>query len=233
MDGRPGAVTTFWTSLSTGPWREGVVRRMTDALSDLVSRLASLDGLVALIVYGSYARGGAGKTSDLDLLVLFETDTLLQRQETDVLTLISQAEAEARLPVHLSPLLASMDRLEELGDTLLHEIATDGVVLYGHLPVLARLLPQHPKPAVVITFTLKGAPPADRMRLNRRLHGYSAWRERDGHRERVTYPGLITPPARSLGSGVLLVPGELRSAIVEALTDVGALYTETPVWVVE
>lgn len=219
--------------MRNGPWGDGVVQRMHDALGDLIGQLTSLDGVVALIVYGSYARGEAGKTSDLDLLVLFDTDRSLQRWGTEALSLISQAETEARLPVHLSPLLGSMDRLEDLGDALMHEIAMDGVVLYGHLPTLARLLPQHPEPAVVIAFTMKGASPADRMRLNRRLHGYSAWRERDGRRERVTYPGLITPPARSLGSGVLLVPGDLRSAVIEVLTDAGALYTETPVWVVE
>ena len=43
-------------------------------------------------------------------------------------------------------------------------------------------------------------------------------------------PGLIRPPARSLGPGVLLVPGELRTAVLEALDEAGALYTETRVW---
>lgn len=134
------------------------------------------------------------------------------------------------MPVHISPLLAFLDRLEELGDDLIHALSCEGVILYGHWAALARLLPQGHRPAVLITFSLKDAPPAARMRLNRRLHGYTAWRERDGRRERVTYPGLITPPARSLGPGVLLVPGERRAAVIEALADAGATYTETAVW---
>jgi hypothetical protein len=71
---------------------------------------------------------------------------------------------------------------------------------------------------------------AARMRLNRRLHGYTAWRTRNGQRRRVTYPGLITRPARSLGPGVLLVPGERIAAVLEALAEAGATYTETHVW---
>jgi len=186
--------------------------------------------MVALIVYGSYARGEAGRQSDLDLLVLFEDANQLQRHNAEALRLISQVETEARLPVHISPLLASLDHLEELGDDLIHALSSEGVILYGHLAALTRLLPQGYTPAVLITFSLKDATPAARMRLNRRLHGYTAWREKGGRRERVTYPGLITPPARSLGPGVLLVPGERRTAVIEVLADAGATYTETPVW---
>ena len=46
----------------------------------------------------------------------------------------------------------------------------------------------------------------------------------------ASYAGLITPPARSLGPGVLLVPGERRSAVLEALDEAGAIQTETSVW---
>lgn len=199
-------------------------------LISLAIRLASLDGMAALIIYGSYARGEAGRRSDLDLLILFEEADQLQRGDREALALISQAEAEARLPVHISPLLASLDHLEGLGDDLLHTLSCEGVILYGHLATLSRLLPQQPTPAVLITFSLQDTTPAVRMRLNRRLHGYTAWRTRNDRREQVTYAGLVTPPARSLGSGVLLIPGERRTAVIEALEEAGATYTETAVW---
>jgi len=230
MGRRRSGVMNFWNSLRNGPWGENVARRIEATLTTLTIRLSSLEGLVALIVYGSYARGEAGRRSDLDLLVLFEKADQLQRSERETLTIISQAETETRLPFHISPLLVSLDRLEGLGDDLVHALSCEGVILYGHLAALTRLLPQQPMPAVLITFSLKDATPAVRMRLNRRLHGYTAWRERDGRRERVTYPGLITPPARSLGPGVLLVPGERRTAVIEALDEAGAIYIETAVW---
>lgn len=146
---------------------------------------------------------------------------------------MSQAEAEAHLPVHITPLLASLDHLEELGSELVHAIACDGVVLYGQLGALARFVPDQQAPAAIIVFTLKDAVPAVRMRLNRRLHGYTAWRNVSGQRKRVKYPGLITPPARSLGKGVLLVPGEQRAAVVAALAEAGAVYSEVPILVTQ
>lgn len=231
MDRQQSSAINFWLALSGGPWSEGVVSRIKSALLELTVRVASLDGVVALVVYGSYARGEAGKQSDLDLFVLFEKAWQLRDQEGTVLALVSQIETEARLPLHLAPLLASLDRLDEVGHDLLHAIACEGVVLYGLVAALERFIPQHPVPAVVITFSLKETTAAVRMRLNRRLHGYTAWRQRDGRREQVRYSGLITPPAQSLGKGVLLVPGEQRAAVIDALEEAGAIYSQTYVWI--
>lgn len=231
MDQQRSGVISFWTSLRDGPWSERIAARIETALTTLSVGLASLDGVIALVVYGSYARGEAGKSSDLDLLVVFEGAEQLKAQERKSLSLVSEVEAEAHLPVHIAPLLASLDHLEELGFDLVHAIARDGVVLHGRLGALGRFVPGHQTPAVIIVFTLKDASPAIRMRLNRRLHGYMAWRSVNGQRKRVKYPGLVTPPARSLGKGVLLVPGEQRVAMVEALVEAGAIFSEIPVWV--
>jgi len=223
-------VISFWTSLRRGPWGSNVVQRIQGTLTNLALRLGSMDGLVALMVYGSYARGEAGRRSDIDLLILFAKAGQLKRHEKEVLDLTSQAESEGRLPIHISPLLTSLDELDGMGDNLVHAIVSEGIILYGQLSALTRFVPQQPTPATIITFSLPDARSAVRMRLNRRLHGYAAWRTRSGERQRVTYTGLITPPARSLGPGVLLVPGERRSAVLEALDEAGAIHTETSVW---
>ncbi|MFQ5408482.1 MAG: nucleotidyltransferase family protein [Anaerolineales bacterium] len=221
---------SFWTSLKHGPWPEGVAERTGQGLTELTRRLAAREGLVAVVVYGSYARSEAGRTSDLDLFILFELAAQLQACTQDVLAEVNRLETEARLPFHLAPLLASLDSLDQLGERLVQAIASEGIVLHGRLAGLRRLLPQEPTPAFILTFSLAGVSSAARMRLQRRLHGYQAWRTKDGVRRRVTYPGLLIPPARSLGAGALLLPGEQRAAVVEALTDAGAQVTEIPVW---
>jgi len=222
----------FWTSLKRGPWPEAVAERTEWALTELSRRLADREGLAAVVIYGSYARGEAGRTSDLDLLILFERAGQVRTSTTDVLAEVNRLETQAHLPIHLTPLLASLDCLDELGDGLAHSIASEGIVLHGDPSVLNRLLPQEPAPAVILTFSLAKVTPAARMRLHRRLHGYRAWRAKNGSRQQITYPGLLIPPGRSLGAGALLVSGRQRAAVLEALIEAGAQVTEIPVWLV-
>ena len=222
---------SFWQSLRRGPWSKHVTQRIERALEGLSIQLSALDGLAAVVVFGSYARAEAGRTSDLDLFILFHSGKQQRAQSSAALGLVSHAESDWRLPVHFVPFLAACDELELVGDLLLHAITTEGVVLYGRLAALTRLDPRQPSPEVIVTFSLADAPAATRMRLNRRLHGYVAMRTRDGKRQRVRYPGLIAPPAHSLGSGVFMMPGEQWLRVRDVLDESGATYTKINVWV--
>ncbi|MBI4491688.1 MAG: nucleotidyltransferase domain-containing protein [Chloroflexi bacterium] len=62
--------TRFWRNLRRGPWPEPTVRRLVAALDDLTRQLRVVEGVVGLLLFGSYARGDFGRKSDMDLLVL-------------------------------------------------------------------------------------------------------------------------------------------------------------------
>ncbi|MGH2352793.1 MAG: nucleotidyltransferase family protein [Chloroflexota bacterium] len=183
-------------------------------------RLRERADVVAVVLFGSYARGQFGRSSDVDLLVLVEGDVQAQyaRRDTTIPRIVGEVEAQARLPMQLSPLVASVDRPDELGADLLHAVWTDGIVLYARANALARLQAPGLAPWVVVRFSVARAKPHERVRLSRRLHGT---------RDR---PGIVRLPGITLAPGALLVPADQQQAVRDALDDVGATYDLIPVW---
>lgn len=212
--------TYFWDRLRHGVWPKAVSARLVWALDTLVQRLRGLDDVVGIIVFGSYARGEFGRTSDVDLLIAFHGQ---ERPELtpigqSVLRVVGDVTAEARLPMDLSPLLISIDRPEDLGPDLISNIWGDGVILYGRMAALARLQPPGLNPWVIVRFSVARASPTDRVRLSRRLHGTGGRR------------GIVRSPSIVLGPGALLAHISQRNAIRDALDESGATYDFFPIW---
>lgn len=212
--------TSFWRGLKRGPWPPEVVERLVHALDALVHRLRGDAEVVGVVLFGSYARGEFGRKSDVDLLILFEGEEPPERAEIGraALRTCGEIETEYRLPMHLAPLLASVDRASDLGPDLLHAIWTDGLILYADASALARLQPPGLAPWVAIRFTTVRLSPSERVRLSRLLHGFGS------------RPGLVQPPGLVLGKGALLVPGAQQKGLRDALDTVGASYDLFPLW---
>ena len=210
----------FWNGLRRGPWPRPVVERLIAALDTLVQRLRGQKEVVGVILFGSYARAEFGRSSDVDLLIVVAGAGRPEGTEAGsaALRLVGEMEAEARLPMHLAPMLASAECPSELGPDLLHAVWADGVVLYARAGALARLQPPGLAPWTLVRFSVARARPAERVRLSRRLHGAAG---RDG---------LLHPPSLALGPGVILVPAGQQQAVRDALDDVGASYDLIPVW---
>lgn len=197
-----------------------MVLRLENALRQIEEQLRTRDEIAGVVIFGSYARGEFGKTSDVDLLILFEG---YERPETTAagsaaLRLVGEIEAAERLPMHIAPLLASVDRPQDLGPDLLHSIWAEGVILYAKAGALARLQPKGLAPYTLVRFSLKGAHPKEKVRLSRRLHGMKG------------KGGILGPQAMTLGRGVLLIPAAQETAVREALDEAGATYDMIPVW---
>jgi hypothetical protein len=197
-----------------------VLLRLEDALRALTTTLTDLDGVVGLMVFGSFARGDYGRRSDVDLLVLLAQGDAAESSEVGqrVLRAVSVQESEWGLPMHLSPLLASAQHPEQLGSDLLHHLWRDGVVLYGEAAALTALQPDAVAPWTAIRFSAARATPGQRVGLSRRLRGTKR------------RPGIVQPPGILLGRGAVLVPAAQESRVREALDIAGAIYDAIPVW---
>jgi predicted nucleotidyltransferase len=194
--------------------------RLEAALDTLSRRARGVDGAAGLVLFGSYARGEFGRSSDVDLLVLARPtpNRPLDAIRSEVVSLTVEAEVEFRLPMHLSVLVADSGTPEELGPELLHALWSEGVVLFAETAALAQLQPQSLAPWVVVRFSASGLPAHHGVRVSRTLYG------------RGDLPGLVRPPSIRLGRGALLLPAEQAQAVRKALEQIGVHYDVIPVW---
>ncbi len=219
MARRQSARTSFWQRSRRGPWPEAVIGRLTRALETIVRAAREEPEVIAVIVFGSYARGDFGRKSDLDLLVLFPGHAQRERTPTAIRIreAISRVETDERLPMHLAPLLVGVEDRATLTNELLHDIWRDGLVLHADASALALLRPEGLTPWAIFRFSVRNSA-SDRVRLSRRLHGLTKG------------AGLIQPPALTLGRGAVLVPAAQQDAVRAALDDAGATYDELAIW---
>lgn len=96
-------------------------------VSKVIDRLVEAAHPLQIILFGSYARGEAGKHSDLDLLVVQKT--VHHRRKTMVE--LQDAVRSLNLPTDI--LVASQDQFNEWADvpgTVFYEAKNEGIVAY-------------------------------------------------------------------------------------------------------
>jgi len=83
-----------------------------------------------VILFGSYAYGQPDEESDIDLLIIKETN----RRPIERWTEIKRLLRDRNRPVSVSPLVYTPQEIEErlvLRDPFIQEVLTNGEVLYG------------------------------------------------------------------------------------------------------
>ncbi len=107
-----------------------MAQRTRSILQSLVKVLAASYQPEKIILFGSYAYGEPDATSDIDLLILKETDKSFPKRWAEVCELA--ADVVGTIP--FSPLVLTPTELEERrakGDQFFEEILTKGQVLYA------------------------------------------------------------------------------------------------------
>jgi predicted nucleotidyltransferase len=81
-----------------------------------------------VILFGSYARGEAGINSDVDLMVVMESDAVWYERSVPIRAVISERWIEPVDIIVRSPKIFAQRQCQQY--TLEYEAAKDGVVLY-------------------------------------------------------------------------------------------------------
>jgi len=105
-------------------------RRAREVVEEVVERIVAGYSPQRIILFGSYARGEADDESDLDLLIVKETE----ERPLDRWMAVKRLLRGRRQRVPVSPLVYTPRELEErlaLRDFFLQEVLSEGEVVYG------------------------------------------------------------------------------------------------------
>ena len=98
-------------------------------LSEIVEKLKREYNPLKIILFGSYAYGNPMKDSDIDLLILKNTE----KRRVDRFVGVKRIVYDPNRKIPISPLVYTPNELEErirMGDDFIKEISQKGVVLY-------------------------------------------------------------------------------------------------------
>lgn len=110
----------------------GPIREIAQATEELYSRIAqSLDAwpasVAGCVLFGSAARGEMGDSSDIDLLILVDSESAAVQAESGAYELSRQVEAWTGVPANV----VVWTRNQENPGAILENIAGEGKTIYG------------------------------------------------------------------------------------------------------
>jgi len=181
-------------------------------LDSLVQSAASVEGVVAIILFGSRARGDYDQYSDYDLLVVFGDDEVMWRNRRRLY------ENVGRLGLFTQVLTRSVRELNEKTEpTFLQTVLEHGVLLFLRYPFRAPAFSQNLKPMAIVRYSLKGLSQNEKMKVVYRLFGREA--KGEGLRGLVGEKGGL-----KLGDGCFMIPMESLEATLDVLRKYNASF---------
>lgn len=176
-------------------WVDGEKFRLIVKVCERISQLG-LDGLDAIVLFGSVARGEEDRRSDVDLLLLYEDEEQALRAE-DVTARVCSEFPDLRLSIINKGCSEAASN-----PYFLFEVLRDGIVLYKRpstLPLKAQITQL--RPFYIYVFDLKGLDDRRKAAVTVALYG----RRRGLKRQRGV---LETVGGVRLGRGAIMVPAD-------------------------
>jgi len=182
-------------------------RRLESDLESIVDSIAPVEGVVAVVLFGSRAREEYDEYSDYDLLVLFRDDEALWSNRREIFERIGKTGLFVQV---LTRSLMEFDQLTE--PSFKDSILRQGRLLYSRYPITFNPFFVTYKPMVLVTFTMRRLEQRLKLSFNYALYG------RRGRRTGAA--GLLSKVGGfRLGRGVVAIPeeesGKLRALLKE------------------
>jgi predicted nucleotidyltransferase len=174
-------------------------------LDRLTKAITSVEGVVAVILFGSRARGDYDEYSDYDVLVVFQDDEVMWRNRRKLY------ENVGKLGLFTQVLTRSIKELTEKTEpTFLQNVLQQGILLYLHYPFRAPALAQNLTPMAIVRYSLKNLTQERKMKIIYRLFGKKT--------KKYTSKGIVEKSGGiKLGDGCFMIPMENLKNVIEVL----------------
>lgn len=191
---------------------------MKSIFKKISKELSGIQGVIAVIVYGSFARGEATPRSDIDLLILISEGKKQKEIEDSIIGV------EAKIKRNIQPTIRTMSGLQRTDTGLLQNIFQEGKVLYLREPSeipSAALLKQ--KPYLIYSFKINRLSQKEKARFDRLLYEQT----KKGYK----YRGLLSAlGGERLSPGCILVPFSQKEKIERYLKKLKVDFFQLKVW---
>jgi len=194
-----------------------LVKQLESRLSRVVDAVKTVEGVVGIILFGSFARGEADEGSDIDLLVLFEDEDVMRRNEWEI---------TRRMPadVFAQSICVCPSTFEETNPMFLQSVLEEGVILYMRHPLVLTSRLANTSPQLVVTYSLKGLSQKEKQKVDYRMFGRTV-----GERH---YEGIVRERGgKRLGRGCFLIPKENAQKILDFLNKHNVKYGVMDVYI--
>lgn len=203
-------------------------------IMEFIRRADEIPNLKAAVLFGSVVDGTMTKKSDIDILLLFNTDhnPELGDEMKAALNLSSDIAKKFDLPYSFSFVAKNLNDPKDVEPDFLWRVAEKGILIWGK-PDLSIMKEVHPslEAMALVKFSLQGLPGKNRASIRRALYGYQVEKIVKGKTYASHKDGLVTKKDYRLSSGLVMVPASMLDQISDILKKNGAKFKITRIWV--
>lgn len=205
-------------------------KEFKDVVFDFVKRVSDIDLIQCIILFGSVARGEADRRSDVDFLVVFDTElppeSVKEREKISEIALDLEKKYDRSIQV-----VFTNKNFDGLDRQFVEETFREGIMLYGRIPQIdaGKLMLE---PFTLIYFSLKKLSKSDKMRVKKALYGHRTLKEYKGKVYKSEVKGLVEEfGGMRTGIASVLIPARRTKEFLEVLKKFGVEYHTLDVWI--
>ncbi len=181
----------------------------------IVKEMREVEGVVGIILFGSYSRGEQEEGSDIDLLTVFRDERSLKENQEEIYKITAKSN------LFLQVITLTIKELKS--SHLLKSVIRDGKAYYLDRE-MKKLLNTIYVPYALITYRMTNLKPKDKVTFIQKLEGRGKGKYR--------YKGLIQElNGYKVGKGVIMIPVKNLKKITEYLEKKNVDYVIRYVWV--
>lgn len=202
-------------------------------LIEFVSEAENIPHLVAAVLYGSVLKGEVHKKSDIDILLLFDTD---HNPEVGEESRIAHQIASNILRKHeiehsFSFVMVNINDLNVDID-FLRTVTKEGVIIWAR-PEMKILEKPHPnlEPMDIFSYSLSSIPPKEKMVVHRALYGYRVEKVVKGKKYVSKAKGIVKEYGKKIGNGVIIIPSRESNKVIDIFEKHGVDYRQIKAWI--
>jgi len=197
---------------------------------EFASEASKQDEVLYVLLFGSVAKNTAHQQSDIDLMVVLETDSpleALQEKKEQILDIAFQLEKKYNRDIQV---IITNRQYDGLDSYFVQKAFGEGHLLYAKKPqVVLNNIPM--EAYTLVSFELNELSQSKKMKLRNQLYGYQSSRTYREKKYTHQREGLLDKlSGRRLGRGAFLLPRRYLPLIEELFDTFNVVYRTIDAW---